>query len=73
METALAPRLFRGLGELPVVEVGAEPAGDKLGLPGTVVVAEPVVGDARAQVTRPGLQDQRAGLRVELVGHLGTK
>jgi len=46
VEVALAPELVWGLGERPVVERGSDAAGDGLGFPGAVVMAEAVVGEA---------------------------
>ena len=48
MEVAFAPGFFGGLDELPVVEAGAEAAGDGLELLGAVVVAEAIVGEAQS-------------------------
>lgn len=48
MEVAFAPGFLGGLDELPVVEAGAEAAGDGLELLGAVVVAEAIVGKAQS-------------------------
>jgi hypothetical protein len=55
VDLALAPGLFRGLGELPVVEAGAEAFGDGLGVLGAVVVAEVVVGQTQGLGEHPAL------------------
>ena len=48
VEVALAPRLLCGLGELPVVEAGAEAARDGLVFLRAIVVAETEVGEAQS-------------------------
>jgi len=53
VEVGLLPGFFGGLGELPVVEAGAEFAGDGLVLSGAVVVAEAVVGEAEGLGEEP--------------------
>ena len=55
MEVAFAPGFGGGLGELPVVEAGAEAGSDGLGLSGSVVVAQAVVGQAERFGEQPAL------------------
>ena len=47
VQVTFAPGFLRALGKLPVVEAGAEAAGDGLGMSGALVVAEAVVGEAQ--------------------------
>ena len=47
VQVAFAPGLVRAPGKLPVVEAGAEAAGDGLRVVGALVVAEAVIGEAQ--------------------------
>ena len=53
VQVAFAPGFLRAPGKLPVVEAGAEAAGDGLGVSGALVVAEAVVGEAHGLREHP--------------------
>ena len=53
VQVAFAPGLVRTLGKLPVVEAGAEAAGDGLRVVGALVVAEAVIGEAEGFREQP--------------------
>src|SRR5690606_24873238 len=55
VEVAFLPGLFGGLGELPVVEPGAEAFADRLMFLGPVIMAETVVGEAERLGEHPAL------------------